>query len=103
MSLILSRKGYNVATTKSGMEAIKRIKEEPFDMVFMDIKMPLMNGVEAFKKIKKISPNTFVMMMTAYAVEDFVQEALEEGAKGIMYKPLDIDNLLSIVKKVMVS
>jgi len=72
-------------------------------MVFMDIKMPPMNGVEVFKKIKKISPNTFVMMMTAYAVEDLVQEALEEGAKGIMYKPLDIDNLLSIVKKVMVS
>jgi DNA-binding NtrC family response regulator len=51
--------------------------------------MPLMDGVETYRRIKKIRPEAVVMVMTAYAVEDLVQEALEEGAYGILYKPLD--------------
>ncbi len=67
----------------------------------MDIKMPLMNGVEAFKSIKKIKPETIVMMMTAYVVEDLIQEALEEGAYGIIYKPFDIEKMVSYVGRMM--
>ena len=100
MSYILKRKGYTVATAKDGKEAIEKIKENFFDIVFMDIKMPLMNGVEAFKKIKKIKPETTVIMMTAYAVEDLVQEALKEGAYGIIYKPLDIDIMVNLIRRV---
>ena len=100
MSLILSRKGYTVVTTKSGMEAIEKVKERSFDMVFMDIKMPLMNGVETYKKVKKIRPEMVVMMMTAYAVEDLVREALQEGAYGIIYKPLDIEKVVGLINKV---
>ncbi|MCK5587590.1 MAG: response regulator, partial [Candidatus Lokiarchaeota archaeon] len=68
--------------------------------IFMDIKMPLMNGVDTYKRIKKIRPDTVVMMMTAYAVEDLVQEALKEGAYGVLYKPLDIENVLTLIKRV---
>ena len=50
------------------MEAIERVKERAFDMVFMDIKMPLINGVETYKEIKKIKPEMVVIMMTAYTV-----------------------------------
>ncbi len=100
MSLILSRKGYTVVTTKSGMEAIEKVKERSFDMVFMDIKMPLMNGVETYKEVKKIRPEMVVMMMTAYAVEDLVREALQEGAYGIIYKPLDIEKVVGLINKV---
>ena len=101
MSFILRRKGYTVVTSKSGMEAIERVKERSFDIVFMDIKMPLMNGVETYKEIKKIKPETVVIMMTAYSVEDLVQEALQEGAHGIIYKPLDIDNVIGLIKNTM--
>jgi DNA-binding NtrC family response regulator len=66
----------------------------------MDIKMPIMNGVETYKEIKKIRPGTKVIMITAYAVEDLVQEALQEGAYAIIYKPLDIEKMLELVKKV---
>ena len=100
MSYILKQKGHTVATANDGLEAIEKIKDNFFDIIFMDIKMPLMNGVEAFKKIKKIKPEATVMMMTAYAVEDLVQEALKEGAYGIIYKPLDIDNMVNLVQKV---
>ena len=100
MSLILRRKGSAVATANDGWEAIETVQERPFDMIFMDIKMPLMNGVEAYRRIKEIRPGAVVMMMTAYAVEDLVQQALDEGAYGIVYKPLDIEEMLRLVEEI---
>jgi DNA-binding NtrC family response regulator len=99
MAFILQRKGYNVTTAQDGPEAIALVEKNSFDIIFMDIKMPIMNGVEAYKRIKKISPEVKVMMMTAYAVEDLVQEALQEGAYGIIYKPLDIEKVLGVIVK----
>jgi two-component system response regulator HydG len=99
MSFVLGRKGYAVTTARDGLEAIERVKERPFDMIFMDIKMPLLNGVETYRRIKQIRPEAVVMMMTAYAVEDLVQKALEEGAYGIVYKPLDIERVIVLIEE----
>jgi two-component system response regulator HydG len=98
-SFVLRRKGYAVDTAQDGPEAIEKVKERSFDMIFMDIKMPLMDGVETYKRIKEIRPEAVVMMMTAYAVEDLVQEALEEGAYGIIYKPLDIEKVVAVIEE----
>lgn len=99
MSLIFSRKGYDVTIANNGPEAIERVKEKTFDIIFMDIKMPLMHGVETYKRIKKNTDDVVVVMMTAYAVEDLVQEALDEGAYDVLYKPLNFDNVLGIIEK----
>ena len=99
MAMILKRKGYEVATAMEGKAAIKLVTERPFDMVFMDIKMPVMDGVEAHRRIKDIRPDAVVMMMTAFSVEDKVKQALREGAYGIMYKPLDVAQVIDIVEK----
>lgn len=99
MSFALKRNGYAVTTAKDGREAIAKVKEQPFDMIFMDIKMPLLDGVETYKEIKKLRPEAVVMMMTAYAVEDLVVEALREGAYGIIYKPLDIEEVLATIEE----
>ncbi len=99
MSFVLGRKGYAVTTARDGPEAIERVKERPFDMIFMDIKMPLMDGVETHRRIKQIRPEAVVMMMTAYVVEDLVQQALEEGAYGIVYKPLDIERVIVLIEE----
>ena len=99
LSLVLGRQGYAVNTAKDGLEALARVKESPFDMILMDIKMPLMDGVETYRRIKKIRPKAVVMMMTAYAVEDLVQQALEEGAYGIVYKPLDIAKVVDVIEE----
>jgi len=99
MSFVLGRQGYAVNTAKDGMEAIERVKERSYDMIFMDIKMPLMDGVETYRRIKRIRPEAVVMMMTAYAVEDLVQQALEEGAYGIVYKPLDIEKVVATIEE----
>jgi two-component system, NtrC family, response regulator HydG len=100
MSLVLKRKGYDVAISYNGPDAIEKVRSQPFDIIFMDIKMPVMDGVETFEKIKKIRPDAIVMMMTAYAVEDLIQKALREGAYGIIYKPLDIEKTLAAIEDV---
>ena len=101
MAFILTRKGYNVSTAKDGLEAISRVKEVSYDIIFMDIKMPLMNGVETYKKIKKIRHDTVVIMMTAYSVEELIQEAIEEGAYSVIYKPLDIEKLITLINEAL--
>jgi DNA-binding NtrC family response regulator len=65
----------------------------------MDIKMPLMDGVETYKRIKAIHPEVAVIMMTAYAVEDLVAEALKEGARGVIYKPLDFERTVGLIEE----
>jgi len=99
MSFILEGKGYAVTTAQDGPEAIEKIKETPFSIVFMDIKMPLMNGVETYRRIKEFRPEIAVVMMTAYAVEDLVAEALEEGAFGVIYKPVDMEEVIAIIEQ----
>ena len=99
MSYILRHKGYDVTVASNVSEAIEGAREKKhFDMVFMDIKMPLMDGVETYKQIKKIIPGVTVVMMTAYAVEELIQEALEEGAHGVIYKPVDIDKAIDLIE-----
>ena len=100
MSLVLKRKGYDVAVSLNGADAIEKVRFQPFDIIFMDIKMPVMDGVETFEKIRAIRPDAVVMMMTAYAVEDLIQKALREGAYGIIYKPLDIEKTIAAIENV---
>jgi len=100
MSAIFSHLCYDVEVAGNGFEAIERVKTRPFDVVFMDIRMPGINGVETYKEIKKLRPDTAVMMMTAYSVEELVAEALEQGAHGIMHKPLDIPRALEFIERV---
>jgi len=96
---ILEDEGHNVVTAEDGYQAIEAVRKAHFDAIFMDIKMPGINGVETFREIKKINPKAAVIMMTAYSVEDLVKEALEEGAYKVVYKPFDIGRILAIVKE----
>jgi len=97
---IMEDKGYHTAIALSGHEAVQKAKEAAFDVILMDIKMPRMNGVETFKEIKKMHPETAVVMMTAYAVEDLIREAVHEGAYGVLYKPLDMERTIGLIEGV---
>lgn len=98
---ILEDEGHNVVTVEDGYQAIEAVKKAHFDAIFMDIKMPGINGVQTFREVKKIAPASAVIMMTAYSVEDLVKEALEEGAYAIIYKPFDIDKVISLIEKLL--
>jgi len=102
-AMILDRKGYNVDTAEGGARAIEMVQEREYGVIFLDIKMPVMDGVETNRRIKEICPEAVVMMMTAYAVEELVEQALDEGACGILYKPLDIDRMLEIIEEAEVT
>ncbi len=98
---ILEDEGHYVVTAENGYQAIEAVRETHFDVIFMDIKMPGINGVQTFREVKKIDPKAAVIMMTAYSVEDLVKEALEEGAYTIVYKPFDIDRLIAIIEELL--
>jgi len=97
---ILEDRGYRVATAKSGEEAVKRVKENGFDLCFVDIVMPMMDGVEVLRKIKEIKPDIPVIMMTGYSLEELIKEAVKYGAYACLYKPFDIEKLLKIIAEV---
>jgi len=102
MTKILKTKGHEVISAADGEEALLLAEEnKDIDLVFMDIKMPIMNGVETHKKLKVIIPGAVIIMMTAYAVDDLIQDALSDGAYGVLYKPLDLssfDSLIGIIE-----
>jgi len=97
---IIEEEGYRAVSALSGEKAIGRVQEEPFDVVLMDVKMPGMDGVEAFKQIKRIRPEAAVIMMTGYTVPELIQEALQEGAYGVVYKPLDVEKVLTLIQDI---
>lgn len=95
---LLSDQGYNVSVAKNGKEATELIKENFFHMVFIDVHMPVMNGVETLKAIKKISPKTSIVMMDSYP-DLFLEEALKEGAIACLHKPFNIKEVLEKVEE----
>ena len=98
---ILELHGYEVVAVGDGVKALEEVQADGFDLVLMDIKMPVMNGLEVFKKIKEIIPRLPVILMTAYAVEDLIEEALQGGIFGVLYKPFDPERLFSIIESAL--
>ena len=102
-SLILKRRGFSVDTAGNGVSAVDKFKERHFDVTLMDIVMPEMNGVEAFRQIREMCPGATVIMMTAYSEEELIQMARDEGAHRIIHKPIRIDQLIELIKEAAAS
>lgn len=98
MSMILRRHGFDAEYAEDGSSALDKLRQEPFDVVLLDIKLHGKDGVEINKSIQSAHPHAHVAMMTAFALEGKVKEALADGAEKIFYKPLDIDSVLQYIK-----
>lgn len=96
---MLKYENYDVITAKNGEEAIKKYKESKPDIVLMDLKMPVMNGYEAFFKIKKENPDAKIVFTSAYTInnEEF-EKAKKSGLFGLLTKPFDLNELNSIIE-----
>ena len=92
-SRILNKKGFMTTIAGSGEEAVGILTENPQDVVILDIKMPGMDGHEALGEIKKIRPETQVIMLTGHGAKDSAKASLEIGAFDYLSKPCDIDLL----------
>jgi DNA-binding NtrC family response regulator len=92
---------YDVATTTCALTAFKYLSECKVDLVFLEIKMPKINGIEALREIKRNHPEIKVIMLTAFASEDNIQKVKTLGAYGFISKPFVVHELQSCVERVL--
>ena len=98
---ILSRKGYDVTNALDAAEAIKKIKEMPFDLVISDLMMPKTSGMELLQIIRENYPELDVVMITGYASIESAVKAVKNGAAGYLPKPFTPEELTSITEKTL--
>ena len=98
--LILSDK-YNVLTAASGEAAVKYSADDNLDLVFLDIRMPGMDGLEALKKIKEVNPGLLTIMVTAVNDVQKASEAIRLGANNYVVKPFDVNQIIKMVSSLM--
>ena len=98
---VLEEEGLDVILAEDGFQAIWMVSQNQIDLVLLDVFMPGINGIEALSKIKEIHPDCTVVMMTGYALEGFIQNALLEGAKACWKKPVSIQQILKIVDEMV--
>ncbi len=93
----LRSQGHQVVGALSAQEALKKVKEEKYDFILTDIKMPEMDGVELIKAVHKINPAMGALFMTGYASLDTAKEAIQEGAYDYILKPFDLHEIRNAV------
>ncbi len=100
MQTILENLGYQVTLCEGGKKAIDLMKttRPHFDMAFIDVVMPEIDGVETCKFLKEIQPTINIVMMTGYAVEEKIQECMRYGIIDYLYKPFNIDQIENIIE-----
>jgi len=101
LSTLLKREGYNTITADNGSTAVELARKELPDAVIMDIKMPVMDGIEALKQIKKFSQTIPVILMTAYGEVETAVEAVKLGAYDYIVKPFDNEKIIITFKNAL--
>jgi two-component system, NtrC family, response regulator PilR len=89
LSISLRKEGYEVAAEINPRKALDRFRQQPVDLVLQDLKMPEMDGLELLREVKKLRPETVVIIMTAYSTWDRAVEAMRLGAYAYIKKPFD--------------
>jgi DNA-binding response OmpR family regulator len=101
LSDILTDVGYQIDTAHDGLSALELVKKNPYDIALLDLRMPGMDGLELYRRIRQISSETVAIVVTAYASSDTAQSVLATGAWKIVPKPVHIGNLLSFVSQAL--
>lgn len=97
LSDILSELGYQVDVAYDGLSALELVKKKNYDVALLDLKMPGMDGLELYRRIKQLQAGTVAIVVTAYASSSTANEALAAGAWQILPKPVELPRLLSLV------
>lgn len=95
----INKIGYEVDTVKNGKEALQMVQENYYDVAILDIRMPEMDGLQAFYKIHKIKPNLPIILMTAFGSSETAVDAMKHGAYDYILKPFNLEEVKIIVNR----
>ena len=101
LSLVLREENFQCELAENGAEGLNRVKEKNFDLIITDLKMPEMGGLELMERAMTISPKTSVIIITAYASLESAIQALQFGAYDYIIKPLDFDDVILRINRLM--
>lgn len=100
MAELFELEGHRVCTVYNGLDAITACEKDNYDLSFLDVMMPGMNGVDSFIAIRKLRPHANVFMMSGYSVEELLKQAVNHGALGLLTKPVPPQVILNMVQSV---
>ncbi len=95
----IEEEGYAVSIANSAEQAFTALEQSDFDMLFMDVKLPGMDGINAMTRILKSKPRTRIVVMSGYKIETLLQEALSRGAVSILQKPFSVEKALELIRQ----
>lgn len=101
LSILLGKEGHEVMAVNSADAAVKLLKDNSFDLVITDIRMPRSSGIDVLDSVNELSPRTPVVMMTAYASAETAVMAMKKGAYDYISKPFKIEDVQLIVKNAL--
>ncbi len=99
LRMVFESEGFKVTTVSTGEEAISLFQNNNYDLTLMDVKLPGMDGVEAFINILELKPEAKVVIMTAYKIDTLLAEVEDRGAVSILRKPFEIGQVLELIAK----
>jgi DNA-binding response OmpR family regulator len=98
---ILQGAGYETKQAASGKEAVEKCVDEDYDLVLLDLMMPRMGGTDVLAELRKVSPRSRIIMITAFATIDNAVEVIKRGASDYVTKPFKIDEFLARIRRVL--
>ncbi len=101
MEEVINHFGYDVVTAGNGIEGLKKYKNEKFEMVFTDIYMPCMDGIDFLLELKKYDEDAVVIILTGYPSEETIQETILNNAHSYFKKPLGFLEIKSLIEKII--
>jgi len=101
LSDVLKKRGYGVSTAETGGQTLSYIKDKPFDLVLLDIRLPDMDGLDVLKRIKELDGDLMVIVMTAYSDVQTAVTAMKSGAYHYIDKPFELEELKILIQKAL--
>lgn len=95
----LNKNGYRVTTTLSSLEALELLDNRHFDLIFLDLMMPEIDGAETFRRIRQLNRQIPVVIITGYPDSDILKRAMEHGPFMILMKPFIAEEILDVVQR----
>ena len=98
MSRLLKTRGYGVTAASDGSQALEALRQKSYDVMVLDLKMPVMSGIETLRQVKRLPVSTEVLLLTAHGTMDTAFEAIEMGAFDYVTKPCEIGDLVTKIE-----